>query len=109
MTDHKTKSSKYLLNHEHATDQDLDELYVLAKELTSNLEAFKVIDERYRSLESVDTIESESERVALNNKAFPILENISRIVTEFQGVEKDIYELIVKAQGALEEKIESES
>ena len=108
MSDHNTKSSKYLLNQEHNTDQELDELYTLAKELTSSLEAFKAIDVKYRSLEEVNTVESEAERIALNNEAFPILENISRVMKEFVDVEKRIYDLIVKGQGALEEKIEGE-
>jgi len=109
MSDHQTKSSKYLLNQEHTTDLELDELYALVKELASDLEAFKAIDVRYRSLEEVNTVESESERIALNNEAFPILENIGRVVKEFQVIEKRVYNYIVKGQGALEEKVESES
>jgi len=102
------KGSKYLLDQEHITDKEINELYDQADNLKLRLERFKSYDKEYRELEEVNTIESEIKRSSLLNACTPILNEIVEILDEMEENSKDVKNLFLKAKGALEEKIELE-
>ena len=105
---HPTQRSQYLLAQEHITDKEIDELYDFASELHLQLNSFREYDKKYRSLENVNTAESEKERADILNACALILEKLTIILADMQNRNNAISELLTKAKGALEEKLETE-
>ena len=108
MTKHGTKTSRYLLDQEHITDREIDEVYNAVKELLLNLDEFKEKDVKYRALENVNTKESETDRIAILDASALILGNITNILKQIEQLNGRIYDLFIRAKGALEEKLEAE-
>jgi outer membrane protein assembly factor BamD (BamD/ComL family) len=107
MSNH-TQSSAYLLNQEHITDREIDELYDFANELKLQLDNFRQADVKYRSLENVNTKQSEEERTAILNACAIMIGKLTQALEGMQGRSSAILELFNKAKGALEEKVEME-
>jgi len=105
---HPTQRSQYLLAQEHITDKEIDELYDFASELQLQLSEFREYDKKYRSLETVNTIESEKERAEILNACALILEKLTTILRDMNNRNIAISELLTKAKGALEEKLDIE-
>lgn len=105
---HSTQPSQYLLSQEHVTDKEIDELYDFASELRLQLDEFREYDKKYRSLETVSTKESEKERANLLNACVLIIEKLTTILGDMQNRNDAISDLLIKAKGALEEKLEIE-
>lgn len=105
---HPTQRSQYLLAQEHITDKEIDELYDFASELQLQLSEFREYDKKYRSLETVNTEESEKQRAEILNACTLILEKLTTILKDMENRNGAISELLVKAKGALEEKLDIE-
>ena len=103
-----TQRSQYLLNQEHITDKEIDELYDFASELQLQLNDFREYDKKYRSLETVNTVESEKERANILSACTLILEKLTTILADMQNRNSAVSELLIKAKGALEEKLDIE-
>jgi len=103
-----TQGSQYLLAQEHITDKEIDELYDFAGELQLQLSEFREYDKKYRSLETVNTAGSEKERAEILNACTLILEKLTTILKDMGNRNGAISELLTKAKGALEEKLETE-
>jgi len=105
---HQTQRSQYLLGQEHITDKEIDELYDFASELQLQLNSFREYDKKYRSLENVNTTESEKERSDILNACALIIEKLTTILADMQNRNVAVSELLTKAKGALEEKLDIE-
>lgn len=103
-----TQGSQYLLTQEHITDKEIDELYDFASELQLQLTEFREYDKKYRSLETVNTAESEKERAEILNACTLILEKLTTVLKYMGDRNGAISELLIKAKGALEEKLDVE-
>lgn len=103
-----TQGSQYLLNQEHITDKEIDELYDFASELQLQLNEFREYDKKYRSLETVNTATSEKERAEILNACALILEKLTTDLKDMGDRSGAISELLTKAKGALDEKIQDE-
>ena len=103
-----TKGSQYLLAQEHVTDKEIDELYDFASELQLQLSEFREYDKKYRSLENVNTEGSEKERAEILNACTLVLEKLTTVLKDMENRNAAISELLIKAKGALEEKLETE-
>ena len=103
-----TQRSQYLLSQVHITDKEIDELYDFASELKLQLDGFREYDKKYRSLETVNTEESEKERATILNACTLIIEKLTTILADMQNRNVAISELLIKAKGALEEKLDIE-
>ena len=103
-----TGKSIYLFNMEVLTDREIDAIYELSKELTLQLDRFKEFDAKYRALEEISTKESEKERSDLINSCVLISTKTTEALKEMTEISIRVTELLYKAKGALDEKIESE-
>lgn len=108
MSDQTTKS-KYLLGQEHITDRELDELYDFSSELKLQLDQFREYDKKYRTLENINTNESEGDRAAILSDCILVIGKITSILSEMQERSAAASGLFLKAKGALEEKLDIKS
>jgi|GEM_PF-2347460 hypothetical protein len=105
---HSTHQSRYLLSQEHITDKEINELYDFASELKLQLDGFQEYDKKYRSLENVSTGKSEQERTDILNACMLIIQNLTTILENMRNRSSAISDLLIKAKGALEEKLDAE-
>jgi hypothetical protein len=105
----KTKVSKYLLAQDHITDQEINELYDFAAELELQLDRFKAYDKKYRALEKVNTKKSEKEKTAITNSCIAVIQKLATVLKDMEERSGAIANLLMKAKGALEEKLDLEN
>ena len=103
-----TKPSKYLLDTEHITDREIDELYNLSSELALQLDRFRNYDKDYRALEGKNDKDAEAKRADILSSCALMMEKVIEMLKESQEISKAISINLVKAKAALEEKLEQE-